>query len=192
MAQPSQFASELIDETVQTFNGDVTAISPTDGVSLIDNWISALHSGDESTNPIAHTLSELRMELQGGMNTGQIQSTIQELADQTKAASQGVDGPEQESLAQLASALQTFGQQLANGGSQSNQSRQSDMDDPTGSTGGIGSNTTTGAYSSDNSDMSGAPFTGSSSVGGDTYNAAGTSQTGSGMYGSGAENGNTN
>lgn len=135
MAQPSQFATELIDETVQTFNGDVTAISPTDGISLIEHWISALHSGDETTNPIAHTLSELRIELQGRMNKGQIQSTIQELADQTKAASQGVDGPEQTSLAQLAAALQTFGQQLA-GGSQS-QSRQSDMDDPTGSNGGI-------------------------------------------------------
>ena len=190
MAQPSQFASELIDETVQTFNGDVTAISPTDGVALIEHWISALHSGDETTNPIAHTLSELRMELQGKRpSVGQIQSTIQELADQTKAASQSVDGPEQDSLAQLASALQTFGQQLAGGGSQSNQSRQSDMDDSTGSNGGIGSTTTTGA---DSSDMSGAPFTGSSSVGGDAYNAAGTSSQGGGMYGSGAENGNTN
>ncbi|MBO0930907.1 hypothetical protein [Fibrella aquatilis] len=194
MAQPSQFASELLSETVQTFNGDVTAISPTDGVALIENWISALHSGDETTNPIAHTLSELRMQLQSGQpNAGQLQTTIQELADQTKAASQGVEGPEQDSLAQLASALQTFGQQLAGGGNnQSNQSRQSDMDDPTGSTGGIGSTTTNGAYGSDSSDMSGAPFTGSSSVGGDAYNAAGTTQTGGGMYGSGAENGNTN
>ena len=138
MAQPSQFASELLSETVQTFNGDVTAISPTDGVALIENWISALHSGNETTNPIAHTLSELRMELQGGMNSSQIQSTLQELADQTKAASQGVGGPEQDSLAQLASALQTFGQQLAGGGNnQSNQSRQSDMDDSTGSDGGL-------------------------------------------------------
>jgi hypothetical protein len=137
MAQPSQFASELIDETVQTFNGGVTAISPTDGVALIDNWISALHSGDESTNPIAHTLSELRMELQGGMDVGQIQSTIQELAEQTKQASQSVDGSEKDSLVQLASALQTFGQQITSGNTQGNQSRQSEMDDPTGSTGGI-------------------------------------------------------
>ncbi len=137
MAQPSQFASELIDETVQTFNGDITAISPTDGVSLIEHWISALHSGDETTNPIAHTLSELRIELQGRMNTGQIQSTLQELADQTKAASQGVNGPEKDSLTQLASALQTFGQQITSSNTQGNQSRQRDMDDPTGSNGGI-------------------------------------------------------
>ena len=141
MAQPSQFASELIAETVQTFNGGITSISPADGVSLIDNWISALHSGDETTNPIAHTLSELRMELQGGMNTGQIQSTIQELAGQTRQASQSVDGPEKDSLAQLAQALETFGQQITSGNTQGNQSRRGDMDDPTGSTGGIGSAT---------------------------------------------------
>ena len=139
MAESSQFATALVNETVSTFNGSISAISPTDGVSLIGNWISALHSGDEATNPIAHTLSELRIELQGGMNPGQIQSTIQELAEQTKQASQGVDGPEKDSLAQLAQALQAFGQKITNSNTQGDQSRQSDMDDPTGSTGGAGS-----------------------------------------------------
>ena len=139
MAEPSQFAAALVNETVATFNGSVSVVSPTDGVSLINHWISALHSGDETTNPIAHTLSELRMELQGGMNPGQIQSTIQELAEQTRQAAQSVDGSEKDSLTQLASALQAFGQQLAGGGLPGGQIQPRDMDDPTGSTGGIDS-----------------------------------------------------
>ncbi|MEZ0607719.1 hypothetical protein ACAW74_04335 [Fibrella sp. WM1] len=175
MAQPSQFATALIDETVQTFNGDVKTVSPTDGINLIDHWISALHSGDESTNPVAHTLSELKMQLQEGTpNSGTVLSLIQELADQTHQAAQQVDGDEQQALAQLASSLRGFGQHLSGGSNQSAQSRQGDMDDPTGSNGGqlssdISDAGTTGAYSSDNSDMGGAPTTGSQSVGGDRY-----------------------
>lgn len=175
MAQPSQFATALIEETVQTFNGDVTTVSPTDGVNLIDHWISALHSGDESTNPVAHTLSELRMQLQEGTpNGGTIQSLIQELADQTHQAAQHVEGSEQQALAQLAAAMRGFGQHLSGGGRVSDQSRQGAMDDPTGSNGGqsstgISDTDTTGAYSSDNSDMGGSPTTGSQSVGGDRY-----------------------
>lgn len=190
MAQPSQFASALIDETVQTFNGGVTTVSPTDGINLIDHWISALHSGDNSTNPVAHTLSELKMQLQDGSpNSGAILGLIQELADQTHQAAQQVDGDEQQALAELASSLRGFGQQLSGNGSVDDQSRQGDMDDPTGSNGGnpsggirssndasgdLGSTEpssrgTSGAYTSDNSDMSTTPMTGSASIGGDRY-----------------------
>lgn len=170
MAQPSQFATALISETVQTFNGNATTVSPTDGINLIDNWISALHSGDESTNPVAHTLSELKVQLQDGTpNSGAIQSLIQELAGQAHQAAQQLEGDEQQSLAQLASALRGFGQQLSGGATVSDQSRQGDMDDPTGSNGGQSGADTTGAYSSDNSDMSGSAMTGSQSVGGDRY-----------------------
>lgn len=190
MAQPSQFATALIDETVQTFNGNVSTVSPTDGVNLINHWISALHSGDESTNPIAHTLSELKVQLQDGTpSSTAIQSLISELADQTHQAAQQVDGEQQQPLLQLASALRGFGQYVSGGGPQTDQSRQGDMDDPTGSNGGNpsgglrGSNDfggglgsadlsgrgMSGAATADNSDMGGAPTTGSPSVGGDNY-----------------------
>ena len=190
MAQSSQFATALIDETVQTFNGDVTALSPTDGANLIDSWISALHSGDDSTNPVAHTLSELKMELQNGNpNTSRIQSIIQELSEQTHQAALQAEDDQQRSLVELASALRGFGQQLSGGSSQGDMSRQGDMDDPTGSNGGLisdsGGAAATGTSGTDSSDFSGAPNTGSGSVAGDSYGASGASQQDSGSYGSG-------
>lgn len=114
MAESSQFATALINETVTTFSGGAETVSPTDGISLIENWISALHSGDESTNPIAHTLSELRMQLQNGTpNVGQIQSLLEELTDQTRQVAKSVDGGEQMSLIELSDALKGFGERLA-------------------------------------------------------------------------------
>ncbi|MEZ0540717.1 hypothetical protein [Fibrella arboris] len=114
MAESSQFATALINETVTTFNGGAETVSPIDGISLIENWISALHSGDESTNPIAHTLSELRMQLQNGVdNGGQIQVLLEELADQTHQAAKTVDGGQQASLVELSVALKGFSERLA-------------------------------------------------------------------------------
>lgn len=110
---PNQQTTLLINRTVQAFNGDVNAVSPVDGISLIDNWISALHSGDASTNPIASTLSELKMELQRGNPTeSQIEGLLNELADQAKKAAQGAEGIAQSSLEELSSALKSFSQQL--------------------------------------------------------------------------------
>lgn len=114
MAESSQFATALINETVHTFNGGAETVSPIDGISLIESWISALHSGDESTNPIAHTLSELRMQLQNDVsNAGQIQTLLDELVDQTRQAAKSVDGGQQASLVELASSLKEFGERLA-------------------------------------------------------------------------------
>lgn len=121
MAQQSQFASGLIDQTVQAFNGDVTTVSPMDGISLIDNWISALRSGDESTNPIASSLSELKLQLQSGNPNGaQIQGTLEDLADQTKQMADSTDGAQQSALNELASSLRSFSQQLAGGSGSAN------------------------------------------------------------------------
>ncbi|RYF75532.1 MAG: hypothetical protein EOO39_06780 [Cytophagaceae bacterium] len=113
MAESSQFATALINETVTTFSGGAETVSSTDGISLIENWISALHSGDESTNPIAHTLSELRMQLQNGTpNVGQIQTILEELTEQTRNAAKSVDGGEQMSLIELSDALKGFSERL--------------------------------------------------------------------------------
>ena len=114
MAESSQFATALINETVNTFNGGAETVSPIDGISLVENWISALRSGDESTNPIAHTLSELRMQLQdNALNAGQIQTTLEELAEQTRNMARSVEGGEQMSLLELADALRGFSERLA-------------------------------------------------------------------------------
>lgn len=111
--KPNQQTSQLLDRTIETFNGDVQVISPTDGVSLIDNWISALHSGNASTNPIANTLSELKMELQrGNPDSETIRAILEQLSTQAKQAGDTADGVVKSSLTELSQALQSFGQQL--------------------------------------------------------------------------------
>lgn len=113
MAQ-SQFATALIDETINTFNGSVTMISPMDGIVLIDNWISALRSGDASTNPVASTLSELKLELQSGNpKADRIEDMLDQLVGETRGFADSAEASEQASLNMLAAALDTFRKQLA-------------------------------------------------------------------------------
>ena len=159
MAESSQFATVLINETVKTFSGGAETVSPTDGISLVGNWISALHSGDESTNPIAHTLNELRVQLQEDpSNSGQIQSLLEELTDQTREAAKSVDGGEQMSLIELSDTLKAFSERLA--GKQS--------------VGGIaGATVGSGAGAS------------SANADSDKYGASGAAQQDGGSYGSG-------
>ncbi|GAA4450120.1 hypothetical protein GCM10023189_10270 [Nibrella saemangeumensis] len=113
MAQ-SQFATALIDETINTFNGSVTTISPMDGIALIDNWVSALHSGDASTNPVANTLSELKLELQSGNpKTDRIEDILDQLVEETRGFADSAEDNQRPSLNMLAAALDTFRKQLA-------------------------------------------------------------------------------
>lgn len=114
MAQ-TQFASPLINQTVDAFNGDVTAVSPLDGLSLINNWISALHTDTEPSNPVVANLNELTLQLRSGTpDVEQIQSLLHTLAEQTRQAGQSVDEAGQRaSLNELASAIGSFGEQLA-------------------------------------------------------------------------------
>jgi hypothetical protein len=111
--EPNQQTTQLLSETIETFNGGVQAISPTDGISLIDNWISALHSGDASTNPIASILSELKMELQRkSPDSETIRGILEQLSTQARHTGETAEGADQSSLNQLSEALQSFGQQL--------------------------------------------------------------------------------
>ncbi|GAA4399528.1 hypothetical protein GCM10023187_11530 [Nibrella viscosa] len=113
MAQ-SQFATALIDETINTFNGSVATVSPMDGIALIDNWVSALHSGDASTNPVANTLSELKLELQSGNpKTDRIADMLDQLVEETRGFADSADDNQRPSLNMLAAALDTFRKQLA-------------------------------------------------------------------------------
>lgn len=108
-----QHAANLVDTTINAFNGDATSISPMDGISLIDGWISALHDGGQDSNPVASGLSELKTELQSGNPDGsRIQQIIDDLADQAKQAASSADTDVQAKLNPLVSALQGFSQQL--------------------------------------------------------------------------------
>lgn len=114
MEQP-QFASPLIDQTVTAFNGNATAVSPMDGISLIINWVSVLDTDTETLHPLADSLNELKLQLQSGTPDGdQIRAILQDLTRQTHQAAESVEEADrQQSLHELASAIDIFSKQLA-------------------------------------------------------------------------------
>jgi len=209
-----QQASGLIDQTIQAFNGNVTAVSPQDGITLIDSWISAFRSTDEQANPISDSLSALKTELQkGNPSTSEISTILKALTDQARDAANSADTGVQTRINALVDALGSFQQQLtgqagpANTGGQApmsstvggnsstsgagtttSGSTQSYMDDPTGSDGGMEPRNTT-------NDATSARQTGSESVGGDNYGQSGVPDAGNtqggGSYGSGYGTGST-
>ncbi|GAB3319693.1 hypothetical protein GCM10027299_12460 [Larkinella ripae] len=113
----NQQATNLISSTVDTFNGETTSISTTDGISLIDHWLTALRSGDisDQTSPIANTLSELKSQLQeGDPDSGQIKGILNELAEQTEQAAQSAEDDKVKlQLDQLVQTLRDFGKVIS-------------------------------------------------------------------------------
>jgi hypothetical protein len=109
-----QHAANLIDTTVKAFNGDVTTISPTDGLSLIDSWISFLQSDDQRNNAIVNGLTELRAELQSGnLDGAAIQRILNDLTKQSTQIVNSADRDDKPKLAVLADALQGFTKQVS-------------------------------------------------------------------------------
>lgn len=108
-----QHAANLVDTTVNAFNGDTTVISPMDGISLIDSWISTLRNGGQSTNPVANGLNELKTELQSGNpDRSRVWQILDDLADQANQAAMSADNDVKTKLDSLVGALQGFSQQL--------------------------------------------------------------------------------
>lgn len=175
-----QQAANLVDTTVNAFNGDATSISPMDGISLIDSWVSALRDGGQDTDSVGSSLSELKTELQSGNPDGsRIQSILEDLADQVKQAAQSADADVKTKLNSLGQALQGFSQQL--GGSSKMASLNTDPSDTVmpGESGGQAPMTSTVGGESTNS---------GSGLGGDDYNANSGTQS-SGVSGGSAESG---
>ncbi|GAB4021806.1 hypothetical protein [Spirosoma koreense] len=105
-------ASNLINITVKAFNGDVTSISPTDGLSLVDSWVSFLDA-DESGKALVGELRELKAELQSGnLDGASIQQILKNLTAQTKQITDSADRDSQPKLNTLSGALQSFSQQV--------------------------------------------------------------------------------
>ncbi|GAB3035421.1 hypothetical protein [Spirosoma pulveris] len=109
-----QHAANLIGLTAKAFNGETAAISPTDGISLIDSWLSFLQSEERSsTSPLVDALSNLKAELQSGNPNGEhVERIIKALCDQTKQTVSTADEDNKPKLTFLSEALQGFGQQL--------------------------------------------------------------------------------
>lgn len=110
----NQQTSNLITTTINAFNGEVASISPLDGISLIDSWTSALRDTDQSANPVASSLGELKSELQSGNPDGnRIQQLLTEMTDEARAAADSADTDVKTRLNALIEALDGFGRQLS-------------------------------------------------------------------------------
>lgn len=139
-----QQASNLITTTINAFNGNSTTISPMDGISLIDSWVSTLRSTGQETNPVVGGLGDLKTELQSGNPDGtRIGQLINELADQLKAAADSAETDVQNRLNALVEALQGFSRQLS--GSSGGQRANNQQAPMTSTVGGESTNSGTGA-----------------------------------------------
>ncbi|GAB2518831.1 hypothetical protein [Spirosoma aerophilum] len=110
----NQHASNLINLTVNAFNGETAAISPTDGISLIDSWLSFLQAEGPKDSPIVDALGNLKVELQSGNPNGEhVERILKALSDQTKQTTSSADADNKPRLTTLSEALQGFSQQLS-------------------------------------------------------------------------------
>lgn len=110
----------LIDETVNTLDGNIDTTTATDGLSLIDKWLTRLEvDSDTAPDGIAQTLEQLRPEIDTAqrysrIDNRQIAVLLQDLIDQTrKVAGSAEASAEQMELSQLIAVLENLHRQAA-------------------------------------------------------------------------------
>jgi hypothetical protein len=137
-----QHAVNLVDTTVNAFNGSAVSVSPIDGISLIDSWLSALHSNEQNTDSIATGLNDLRTELRSSSPDGpHIRQLLTDLAQQAKQAADTSDSVLQSKLQPLVDSLEGFSKRLSGSGEQPEAGSQAPM---TSTVGGESTNSGTG------------------------------------------------
>jgi hypothetical protein len=198
----NQHASNLVDITINAFNGNTTDISPFDGITLIDTWITTLRNGEENTISVANGLSELKSELQSGNPNGwHIRGILENLVNQVRHTASLADTDVKTKLTPLIEALEGFSHQLGGSSKPANTGGQApmtstvggestnsgagasviDMDDTTGSDGDA--RNTGGATGDDYSPESGTRSSGVSSENRPDHSARGESDTDTGSSG---------
>ncbi|SOD94686.1 hypothetical protein [Spirosoma fluviale] len=120
MIAKDQNQISLVEETVNTFDGNIDETTASDGLSIIDKWLNRLEeAGDEITDDIAETLERLRPEIDTAqrynrIDNQRIASLLQELIEQTRAvAATPESSAEQEELSQLIAVLENLHRQAA-------------------------------------------------------------------------------
>ncbi|GAB2518825.1 hypothetical protein [Spirosoma aerophilum] len=126
MIAKDQNQISLIEETVNTFDGNIDETTATGGLSIIDKWLTRLDDiSDETTDDIAETLERLRPEIDTAqrynrVDNQRIASLLQELIEQTRnVATTAEASAEQEELSQLIAVLENLHRQAASQISQS-------------------------------------------------------------------------
>ncbi|UFH54277.1 hypothetical protein [Spirosoma sp. KNUC1025] len=118
MISKDQAQISLIDETVNTLDGNIDTTTATDGLSLIDKWLNRLEEvGDDATDDIAETLERLRPEIDTAQRYNRIDNQhiadlLQELIEQTRNVANSVEASaEQVELSQLIAVLENLHRQ---------------------------------------------------------------------------------
>ncbi|GAB4033898.1 hypothetical protein [Spirosoma gilvum] len=108
----------LIDETVNTLDGNIDTTTAVDGLSLIDKWLNRLEDvSDEATDDIAETLERLRPALDTAqrhnrVDNHEIANLLQDLIEQTRNIASTVEASaEQTELSQLIAVLENLHRQ---------------------------------------------------------------------------------
>lgn len=104
---------QALTNTLSTFrhNGHIVAISPEQGIKLLDSWLQALQ-GDPNIDQIKGQLSELRTALQATTPDDQyIRDLLLSLADKTQAVAEDAnsEGTWTGGLESLSKILRGFG-----------------------------------------------------------------------------------
>ncbi len=117
----------LIDETVNTLNGNIDTTTGTDGLSLIDKWLSRLNdAGTDEAQEIQDTLELLRPEIDTAQHYNRPDNQkIADLLDQLVTKTRTIAGTaeasaEQTELSQLIAVLENLQQQAAGLAAQTN------------------------------------------------------------------------
>lgn len=111
----------LIEQTITTLDSGIQATTPTDGLSLIDQWIDLLdQNGNDETDEIADVLEDLKEELtQSQQNGGSpepsvIQAYLEDLIDITQSVMELPEASAQQTeLQRLVSVLENLNQQVS-------------------------------------------------------------------------------
>ncbi|RYF56932.1 MAG: hypothetical protein EOO39_36050 [Cytophagaceae bacterium] len=118
MIAKDQNQISLIEETVNTFDGNIDETTATDGLSLIDKWLTRLNeAGTENTDAISDILERLRPEIDTAqrynrIDNQRIASLLQDLIEQTqKVAALPEASAEQDELSQLIATLENLHRQ---------------------------------------------------------------------------------
>ena len=118
MIAKDQNQISLIEQTVNTLDGNIDETTATDGLSLIDKWLNRLdEASDEATDDIADTLERLRPEIDTAQrynrtDNQRIASLLQELIEQTQSIIASPEASaEQAELSQLIAILENLHRQ---------------------------------------------------------------------------------
>ncbi|GAB4033906.1 hypothetical protein [Spirosoma gilvum] len=111
MPGSNQWEASMLDNTLAMFRNDSQAITPEQGITLIDGWLKALQ-GDFNMGQLTGQLTELRTALQASsLDASYIRQLMASLADKAQAIAEDADseGTWTGGLESLAKILRQYG-----------------------------------------------------------------------------------